>query len=219
MINIRILIADAAFLVREGLKAVIAGYPYMQVVGEASYSDELRQRLEQCQPHVVIMDHNAPGAFSVEDVRYVHELAPAARILMISSGLSRESVFQVLEAGAKGFLLKECDETEILGAIRALRKNEKFFCGKVLDLILERDDPAGPRNNCEPTRLTERETEIVRLMAEGMSTQEMADRLSLSVHTIYTHRKNVMRKLGLTTAAEVILYAINSALVQPGPRV
>ena len=218
MTEIRILIADAAFLVREGLKAVIADYPYMRVVGEASYSAELHQRLESCRPHVVIMDHHAPGAFSVEDVRYVREHAPEARVLMISSGLSKESVFQVLEAGAKGFLLKECDETEILGAIHALRKNEKFFCGKVLDFILERNLRGDQGDNCEPTRLTERETEVVRLMAEGVSTQEIADRLSLSVHTIYTHRKNVMRKLGVTTAAEVILYAINSALVMPGSR-
>lgn len=216
MRDLSIVLADAAFLVREGIKAVTAAYAHLQVVGEARHSHELKTQLEQHQPDVVIIDYHAPGAFTVEDIRLIRSLSPDSGILVISSDLKRQDVFQVLEDGVQGFLLKECDHTEILGAIHAIAKNEKFFCGKVIDIILERRQqtvPANQSTNCEPTRLTERETEIVRLMAEGTGAQEIADQLSLSVHTIYTHRKNIMRKLGVTNAAEVILYAINASLV------
>ena len=212
---IHILIADAAFLVRTGIKAVLSGYPHLQVMEEATNSRELQQRLQTRQPDVLIMDYNAPGAFALEDVQQVAEIAPKSGILVISSDLKRQEVLQVLEWGVKGFLLKECDQAEIVSAISSVARQEKFFCGKVLDIILERRSQSAPGSGeaCQPTRLTERETEIVKLMAEGYATQDIAERLSLSVHTIYTHRKNIMRKLGVTTAAEVILYAFNTSLV------
>jgi DNA-binding NarL/FixJ family response regulator len=212
---INILIADAAFLVRMGIKAVLSGYPHLQMIDEAINGQELQQRLETSRPDVVIMDYHAPGAFTLEDVLYVREHAPESGILVISSDLKREEVLKVLEWGVKGFLLKECDQAEIVSAISSVARQEKFFCGKVLDIILERRTQSAPGSGeaCQPTRLTERETEIVKLMAEGHATQGIAERLSLSVHTIYTHRKNIMRKLGVTTAAEVILYAFNTSLV------
>ncbi len=215
MAPVDILIADAAFLVRMGIKAVLDGYPHLRVIEEAVRGPELRERLDTARPNVLIMDYNAPDAFSVDDVKYVAEHAPECNILIISSDLKREEVLQVLEFGVKGFLLKECDQGEIIAAITAVAKREKFFCGKVLDIILERRTQSPPCSGeaCIPTRLTERETEIVKLMAEGHSTQDIAEILSLSVHTIYTHRKNIMRKLGVTTAAEVILYAFNTSLV------
>ena len=128
---------------------------------------------------------------------------------MITSDIKKEEVLSVLEYGVTGFLLKECDKSEIISAINASSRKEKFFCGKVLDIVLNTDQTP----SCAPTRLTERETEIVQLMAEGKGTNEMASALSLSVHTIYTHRKNIMKKLGVTRAAEVILFAINSSIV------
>ena len=215
MAPVDILIADAAFLVRTGIKSVLAAFPHLRVIDEAIQGEQLRERLDVHRPQVIIMDYNAPHAFSLEDVRYVTEHAPESNVLVISSDLKREEVLQVLEYGVKGFLLKECDQTEIIGAINAVSRREKFFCGKVLDIIMERRSQSAPGSGeaCLPTRLTERETEIVKLMAEGQSTQVIADTLSLSVHTIYTHRKNIMRKLGVTTAAEVILYAFNTSLV------
>lgn len=215
MNSINILIADAAFLVRTGIKAVIAGYPHLNVIEEATNGVQLREQLESGRPHVIIMDYNAPGAFVLEDVAHIAEAAPDSNVLVISSDLKRDEVLKVLEWGVKGFLLKECDQSEIIGAIQSVARSEKFFCGKVLDIILERRTQSAPGSGeaCAPTRLTERETEIVKLMAEGHSTQGIADQLSLSVHTVYTHRKNIMRKLGVTTAAEVILYAFNTSLV------
>lgn len=214
---IRIVIADAAYLVREGLKAVLNGHPNLQVVGEAGHREQLHSMLPVVKPDLVIFDYHAPNdTFKLEDVKEISRISPGARTLIISSWLDKNIVMQVLEYGAKGFLLKECDETEILGAIHAINKDEKFFCGRVLDIILERHKTKEEeeKGQCEPTNLTQRETEIVRLMAEGTSTNEIAEALSLSVHTVYTHRKNIMRKLGVNTASEVILYAINTSLIK-----
>lgn len=213
---INILLADTAFLVREGIKSVISGYSYMNIVGEATHTTQLDGSISSGNPSMVIIDYNSPGSFSANDIQFILSKSPDVQVLVISSNLKKEEVFRVLEYGAKGFLLKECDHTEIIGAIHALSRNEKFFCGKVLDIILERNLLPSPMEACTPARLTERETEIVKLMAEGVATQDIADLLSLSVHTIYTHRKNVMRKLGVTNAAEVILYAINTSLVEKG---
>ena len=219
MSEVRLFIADAAYLVREGIKSVISGYPHLKVVGEAAYADKLHREIEKVQPHIVIIDYHAPGIFSIDDIYQLKANFPKLEILVISSQVLKQQVLRVLSFGAKGFLLKACDQTEIIGAIHAVAKGDKFFCGKVLDIILERTmNPAEAltnEQNCDPTRLSQRETEIVKLMAEGLPAQDIADQLCLSVHTIYTHRKNIMQKLGVNSAAEVILYAINTALVKP----
>lgn len=216
MDSINIFIADAAFLVREGIKAVIKDRNYMKVVGEAVHSDELKSKLSDLNSDLVIIDYQAGESFDVEDIHYITQQRPNTNVLVISTDYEKDRVLKAINYGAKGFLLKECDQTEILGAIHAVSKNDKFFCGKVLDIILERNSPSFSKSiddNCDPTLLTQREVEIVKLMAEGFPAQEIADKLCLSIHTIYTHRKNIMRKLGVTTAAEVILYAINTSLI------
>lgn len=214
---INIFIADAAFLVREGIKAVIKDKPYMKVVGEAVHSEELKKKLDQSSSDLVIIDYKASESFAVEDIKHIVNQNKNTNVLVISTDYEKDRVLKAINYGAKGFLLKECDQTEIIGAIHAVSKNDKFFCGKVLDIILERNAPSLSKSiddNCDPTLLTQRETEIVKLMAEGFPAQEIADKLYLSIHTIYTHRKNIMRKLGVTTAAEVILYAINTSLIE-----
>jgi DNA-binding NarL/FixJ family response regulator len=215
METIRILIADNAFLVREGIKAVVSQKAHLAVVGEARNQRELRQKTQANLPDVVILDYQASNAFSPENVQEVLRLSPNTSILVISSNLQRTQVLKVLEYGALGFLLKECDETEILGAIKAVAKGEKFFCSKVLDILLERSigSTNGDFDPCEPTRLTLREIEVVRQMAEGRSAQDIANHLELSVHTVYTHRKNIMRKLGASSASEIVKYAYQTALV------
>ncbi|MFK7921947.1 MAG: LuxR C-terminal-related transcriptional regulator [Bacteroidia bacterium] len=208
-----ILIADNAFLVREGIKAVVADSKSIHVIGEARNEKELHLNVSQHKPDVVIIDYRAGKAFSTDSVRDLIERSPSTNVLVISSDLERRQVISVLEYGVLGFLLKECDEEEILGAIKAVAAGEKFFCSKVLDILLERTmNPAVA--DCAPTRLTQREIEVVKQMAEGVPAQEIAERLSLSVHTVYTHRKNIMRKLGASSASEVIRYAFQTALVK-----
>ena len=119
----------------------------------------------------------------------------------------------VLEKGVEGYLTRECDEDEIIHAIFAIAKGEKFYCNKVMDIILNKQyNPED--NNCEPTTLTQRETEITALIAKGMTNKSIAEQLHLSPHTVHTHRKNILRKLGINSVSELTLYAINIGLIE-----
>ncbi|MFK7971767.1 MAG: response regulator transcription factor [Bacteroidia bacterium] len=215
--DINIIIADPQLLVREGLKSLIAEQSGMSVIGEAANRPELTQLLQHQRPDILVMDYSAADAFSPNDVEVVKDARPLAEVLIISADLDKNKVKTAMGFGAKGFLTKDCGKMEILGALEASARGEKFFCNKVLDIILEREEPV--RNNqgpCDPVRFTDRELEIVKLMAEGSNAQEIADTLSLSVHTVYTHRKNIHKKLGVSNATEVVLHAIRSGLVE-GP--
>lgn len=207
MAIIRIFLADVSYLVRVGLKSIAAGLPHFRIAGEAANREEALALLPSAMPDIIVFDYHAPGSFSVEDIRDFLKASPRARVLIISSYLRKDHVLAALELGAQGFIMKECDHEEILGAIHALSRNEKFFCGRVVDIVLERE--AG--QDCEAARLSERESEIVSLMGRGMKAQEIAEALSISIHTVYTHRKNIMRKLNVGSAAEVILYAVSTA--------
>lgn len=218
--NVNILIADAQLLTREGLKTLLSQYKHLKVIGESTHFDELLADLDHHDPDLVIMDYSQEPHFSMEDLSRIQNTHPNTHILVITSDLKRDKVLNALGYGVKGFLTKACDADEVLGAIRSVAKGEKFFCSKVLDIILEREiprvkvgDPTTADDKCDPIQLTQRELEIVKLMVEGLSAQQIADKLFLSVHTIYTHRKNIMRKLEVTSAAEVILYAIKTRLV------
>ena len=141
-------------------------------------------------------------------------VSPKTNILIISSDENRDTIHFILENGVNSFLTKDCDETEIRNAIYATAKGEKFFCGKILDIIFEKHYSKDNGESCEPTELTTRELEIVKLIIEGHSTKEIADQLCLSHHTIYTHKKNVMKKLGIKSTSELILYAVNTGLTK-----
>ena len=207
----RILIADGHYLVRQGIRAVLQNRPGLDVVGEASNSDELRTQLLSTAVDVVVLDYESE-AFALTDVRQVSREFNA-RVLIISADSNRFQIYKVLEYGAHSFLTKECDDNEILRAVYATASGEKFFCNKVLDLLVERAEQAEDPD-CEPTVLTVREAEIVGLVAEGLKTAEIADQLCLSVHTVNTHRKNILRKLRLKSTAELVRYAINMSLVE-----
>lgn len=212
MSTINLILADAHLLVREGLKALLAERADLKVVGEAAGSNDLHRLLEEKKPDVVVMDYDLRGYFDVGDVQKVKEISPESEVLIITSNLNRESLHRVMGFGANSFLLKECDREEILSAVYATANREKFFCHKVLDILLEKDSDG--KANCYPTKLSNRELEVVKLVAEGHTTSKIADQLCLSVHTVNTHRKNIMRKLEVKTAAELVIYAVNTGIIQ-----
>ncbi|MGD1848405.1 MAG: LuxR C-terminal-related transcriptional regulator [Salibacteraceae bacterium] len=212
MEQISLILADAHLVVREGMKSLLADREDLKVVGEAASSDNLEQLMTEHRPQIVVMDYDLRGYFDVSDVKRVKEINPNTEILIITSNLSKDNLHRVMGYGANGFLLKECDREEIIGAIYAMANREKFFCQKVLDILMEKDTEGG--HNCVPTKLSKREMEVVKLVAEGHTTQKIADQLCLSIHTVNTHRKNIMRKLEVKTAAELVIYAVNMGIVQ-----
>ena len=208
---IPVLIADAQYLIRTGLKALIAAQSDMEVVATATHSSELSHQLPAASAAIVLMDYSGESGFNPEDIGHIRRQYPDSQVVVISSDLQQGKVLRALSLGARGFLTKYCDDTEILEAVRAAAEGKKFFCQTVLDIILEKDEED---SSCEPVQLSARELEVIRLMADGLKAQTIAQQLHLSVHTVYTHRKNILRKLGAQNAAEVIRYAYQARLVE-----
>ncbi len=213
MSKITIALADAQYLIRVGLRSLIEEFEQFEIVGEADSESVLLELVKEKNPKVVILDHQQTAAkFNTDSISKIKASSPSSNILIISGDNNRETIFKVVESGINSFLTKTCDEEEIISAIKATAKEEKFFCNKILNFILEKSF-AKPED-CTPTPLTPREIQIVRMIADGKIAKEIANQLNLSTHTIYTHRKNIMNKLELKSASELVLYAVEKGIVK-----
>ncbi len=215
--KITVILTDPQYLIRLGLKYLIAENEQIQVVAEAITPQDLTKKVFDYQPNVVIMDYYNSPIFSKADIQYILDTNPKTYVLIISSDEDRDSIFEVLRMGVNGFLTKHCDKDEIIGAIYATAKGEKFICNSILNLVLEKqlcDASKATKRDCAPSKLTKREIEIIELITQGLSTKEMAKLLNISHHTIYTHRKNILKKLRINSASELILYAIKTGIVE-----
>lgn len=209
--RIRIGIADAHFVVREGFKAVLARDPDFEVVGECVSGDcipgLLRKGID-----VLLFDFDAEGSITLDDLDRVHRIDPQVHVIMVSSHQEPAKVNRAMRQGVSGYLFKECDESEIINAVKFARRGDRFFCNRVLDILVDtrrqENDP-----DCLPTRLSKRELEIVEKIVQGCTANEIANRLCLSAHTVTTHRKNIFRKLGVRSTAELVRHAMSAALV------
>ncbi len=213
MSTISVILADAQYLVRVGLSHILANRTDIKVLGEVANESDLLEMMEAENAEVVILDYNQIGNFSTKTVQHLKERFPDTGILVISADNEKDSIYEVLEYGVTSFLTKSCDGKEILEGVQAAAKKQRYFCKKVMDYVFERSfSPTA--EDCAPMPLTVREIEVVQLVAKGLIAKEIADQLNLSTHTIYTHRKNIMRKLKINTASELVLYAVNNGLVK-----
>ncbi|HXH19377.1 MAG TPA: response regulator transcription factor [Chitinophagales bacterium] len=207
-VPINIVIADRDFLIKTGLKCLLSKRNDFEITGEANNIAELKDILRLHQPDVLIMDYDQPGAFSIDDLVFITRKYPAIKILVISNNRHKHDIVSTVEFGITSYLLKECGEDEIFDALYATARGQKFFCSQIVENILGRV-PAP----CQGLTLTERELEIVKLVAEGYTTAEISRMLSRSIHTINTHRKNILNKLGLNNPSELVLYAVKRRLI------
>ncbi|MDN5205333.1 response regulator transcription factor [Fulvivirgaceae bacterium BMA10] len=214
MSEIKLLLADKQDLSRAGLKALIAQHTDLKIVDEVKSKAHLIEALNNTDASLLILDYNLADFVSVEDLLDLQTISPKTRLLIISSDNDKDNIKKALESGINGYVTKECSQEEIVGAIRATSKGQKFFCNKVLDVLLEKNFQK-EEEDCEPTNLSKRETEILKLIAEGNSTIKIADKLNLSHHTINTHRKNILKKLNAKSPAELVIYAINTGIITP----
>ncbi len=205
------LIADSESLVRIGLKYLLGEKAGCQVVGEATNESQLQALIDAASPDIVVLDYNQPGHFSTETLDLIRKKSPKTKLLIISGDQDKKTIYEVLETGVNSYLSKHCDEKEILDAIEATARGDKFYCTNVLNHLLEKSFPKADK--CEPTPLSAREIEIVQLVADGLIAKEIADRLHLSTHTVYTHRKNIMKKLKLGSTSELVRWAIEEGIV------
>lgn len=211
MRKISILLADAQYLVRLGLRHILEDIPDCEIVGEATNEWDLLHQLRHISADLIILDYNQEGSFTTGTVQKLRMASPGSYLLIISGDADKRRIYQVLESGVSSFLSKQCDKKEIVDAVVATAKGEKFYCTNVLNHLLEKSFPK--EQNCSPTLLSTREIEIVRLVASGLIAKEIAGKLNLSTHTVYTHRKNIMKKLQLGTSSELVLYAVNQGIV------
>lgn len=209
---ITILIADSQYLIRVGLRNLLSSVRDFDIVGEATHSKELIQLTQKHLPDVIIFDYASEEYFSQEDIEAVKRLSPSTNFLVISADNSKPSIYNAIKLGVISFLTKECDKEEIISAVYATAKSEKFLCHKVIDIIIEKhmhtDD-----DNCKAFNLSMRETEIIKLTAKGWTAKTIAGHLFLSTHTVYTHKKNIMKKLKINSSSEMIVYAIQNRLI------
>lgn len=210
---INIVLADAQYLVRTGLKHILADGSRYNIIGEAENEHQLFDNLQQCQADIVIMDYDQPEKFAYSTIARLRERFPHTNIMIVSGDDDKQAIYQVLESGVNSFMTKTCGREELEDAVNATAKGDKFYCTRIIDYLLEKSF-SKEEENCEPTPLSPREVEIVRLIAKGLIAKEIADALNLSTHTIYTHRKNIMKKLNISSSSELILYALNNGLVE-----
>jgi DNA-binding NarL/FixJ family response regulator len=211
--GIRILIVDDHAIVRAGIRALLQLYPDFEVVGEAADGHEAILQTRRLQPDIVLMDIGMPGMDGLAATREIVRVAPRTRVLILSQHENREYVMPALRAGASGYVLKRAPDETLIRAILAVHAGETYMDPRLTDLLVEevRRSGEGPTDPLET--LSEREREILVLLAQGKSYQEIAQTLFISVKTVDFHRANLMRKLGLKNRAELVQFAMRRGLI------
>ncbi|MFY9559350.1 MAG: response regulator transcription factor [Terriglobales bacterium] len=212
----RILVADDHEVVRRGLCALLRNQPEWEVCGEAGDGREAVEKVLTLKPEVVILDIGMPNLNGLEATRQILKANPQIKVLILTLHDSDQVVQEVLNAGARGFLLKTDAARDLVAAVEALRRDKIYFTPKVAAMVLagylRRENGSAPEPPAR-SRLTPREREIVQLLAEGKSSKEVAVALGLSVKTAETHRSNIMRKLELHSVSDLVLYAVRNNIV------
>jgi len=218
MPRIRVLIADDHAVLRAGLKLLINAQSDMEVVGEAADSPETVKRAEATAPHVVLLDLSMPGARYTQTIERLVLVAPDARVLVLTMHDDPAYMRAALLAGASGYIVKKAADVELLTAIRAVHHGRTF-----VDLSRPGEAPRGHGDRSlsreasatgQPRPLSQREAEVLRLLAQGHTNQETADYLAVSVKTIETHRKRLSDKLGLKSRAQLFRFALEGGLFE-----
>jgi len=210
----KILLADDHKIVRDGLRMLFENETGLEVVGEAGNGWETLKLAHKLNPDVVIMDITMPGLNGIDTTQRITNEMPNVKVIALSMHSDRRFVSGMLEAGASGYLLKDCAIEELASAVRAVSLNQTYLSPRIADIVVKNYINKAGRNKSElfPS-LTNREREILQLLAEGRSARQIAGFLHVSIKTVETHRRNIMFKLDLGSTAELIKYAINEGLI------
>ncbi len=209
--SIRILLADDHKIMRDGLRTLLAQQADMQVVAEADNGRTAVALARELEPDVIIMDIGMPELNGMEAARQIKHTLPEARVIALSMHSDRRFVAGMLGAEASGYLLKDCAFEELGRAIRAAAAGETYLCSGIAGLVVDGYVRAGLLGG-EAPELSDRDREVLQLVAEGWATKQIAGRLAISVKTVEAHRSQIMKKLGLHSLAEITKYAIREGL-------
>ncbi len=214
---ISVLIADKNYLSRLGLFTLLSESANFEV----DYTDDdnfnhLAELIKKNKPKILVLDFQSLS-FTTQQISLLLKTFKRLQILAITEFMPRQQMQDALNVGVSSYLLKECDKEEILEALHATYNNERFLCGKVLGYLSQTDTETIPYSTnkvtCQGFGITDRELDIIRLIAEGLSNKLIADKLELSTHTVNTHRKNIMAKLNIPNTAGIVMFAVKNQLL------
>jgi two-component system response regulator NreC len=211
-VTIRVLVVDDHAVVRAGLRRVLDAEDDIETVGEAPTAERAVFEALESRPDVVLLDVVMPGKSGIDGLPALLQAVPDARVLMLSMQDDPRYVREAFEAGASGYVLKEAADTDVVDAVRAVANGERYVHPALGAKLVAADSEERKRAASDP--LSEREREVLRLLALGHTNQEIASLLFISVRTAETHRAHVMQKLGLTSRAELVRYALDHGLVE-----
>jgi DNA-binding NarL/FixJ family response regulator len=214
----RIILADSNDLVRVGMRTILNSEKSLEIIGEAKNNQELKQQIKNFGTDLILIDYTSAG-FDIDIIHKVLAINNSIKFIAITPEQSAQTLVDALRSGVTSYVKKDCDIGEIINAIQETSRGNKFFCGQILETIqrasINVNDIDFESFSCEPVILSERELGIVVLIAEGLTNTQIAEQLFLSTHTINTHRKNIMCKLGVKNTAGIVMYAVKTSLVSP----
>jgi len=213
MLRFSIVLADKHALSSAGLKALVQEKTDLLLVNEVESKEQFGSALDVYKPSLLIVDYTIDNFISIGDLELVKKISPSTETLVIASTTDKEKILKVLQLGVKGYITKESSKEEIMLAIYAVSKGEKFYASQILDVIMEKQFPS-TTETIEPSLLTQRESEVLALLAKGKSTQQIADKLFLSPHTVHTHRKSIIKKLNIKSPTQFVVHAIDLGLMK-----
>lgn len=212
--SVRILVADDHTIVRSGLRLLLEAEPDFQIVGEALDGNQALALAEKLKPDIILMDISMPGLDGLEATRQIKAKWPEIQILILTMHRSEEYFFEVLKAGASGYILKAAETDELIHSLHVVGQGQVYLYPAMAKLLVS-DYLRIRKDHDMQSILSSREEEILNLLVEGFSNAEIAEKLVLSTSTVYTHRSNLMSKLGLSSRHELIRYAQKNKLI-PG---
>ncbi len=219
MSKIRVIIADDHAILREGIRALLEGFEDIEVVGDATDGKEAIEKSRKLQPDVVLMDIAMPGLGGLEATLEIRKACPKTKVLVLTQYDNKEYIYRFLKAGASGYVLKKAASTELISAIRAAHRGGSFLYPDVAPAVIEgylqRKDKELEGDPYES--LTNREKQVLKLIAEGYTNKQIADMLYMSVKTVMGHRTHIMEKLNIHSRTELVKFAIRKGLIELKP--
>jgi DNA-binding NarL/FixJ family response regulator len=216
MKNLRILLADDHSLMRCGLRAILEATPGWEVCAEAHTGREAVTKAAQLRPDVIVLDVCMPELNGIEATRQIRKVSPRSEVLILSVHDSDHLIREVIDAGARGYLVKSDSDRDLVAAVESLSRKKPFFTARATEMLLSGYAGEAPSDNPDATmsqRLTAREREIVQLLAEGKTSKEVAAVLNISAKTAETHRAHIMRKLEFHSVGEIVRYAVRNQII------
>ena len=208
---IDILIANNNQIAGEGIKTILQSNRGNRVLGIVNSVDDLKKNSSRYFPDIIVLDYN-DDSFGVTAIKEIKQIYKDTKILSITDALPKDTIYNALKSGVDSYLLSDCDKPEIMEAIADTYAGKQFYCGVVIDILSEKNESEA--NGCDGVSLSEREIEIIKLISDGCTNKEIADQLFLSTHTVNTHRKNIMNKLGIKNTAGIVIYAVKENIIK-----